>query len=127
MYRNLVAAVLALNGLILLAIGAAIALSTGAQMEDLGLDAEQTLRISPTFYGLGMADAASSLYSLLAAFWIYRGQASGRTLALVVAAYQLIVGVGVFAVTGLPFALYVITSRGVLIGALAWWLPTAEE
>jgi hypothetical protein len=84
MYKNLVAAALGTNGLILVAIGSLIALSAQSQLENLGLEAEQIARVAPTFYGLGLADASSSFFSLLAMVLVYQQRPSGRTLGFVV-------------------------------------------
>ena len=126
MYRNLVAAALGINGLILFGIGSLIGLSAQSQLADLGLDAEQIARVAPTFYGLGLADAASSFFSLLAMVLVYRERPSGRTLGLVVAANQLVVGIGLFLLTGVGLALYSIAMRGVVIAVLCWMLPGEE-
>jgi len=123
-YKNLVATVLGLNGLTLVVIGSLIASSAQWQLEQLELDAGQITRILPTFYGLGLADAASSLFSLFAMVLIYRQRPSGKTLAFVVAANQIFVGVGLYLLTGFQLALYFIGGRGVVIAALAWRLPT---
>jgi len=40
------------------------------------------------------------------------------------AANQLVVGVGLFLLAGVPPALYFIAMHGVIIGALSWSLPT---
>lgn len=126
MYHDLVAAVLAINGLILALIGTLIASTAHSQLLDLGLDPEQVSRVAPTFYGLGLADASSSLFSLLAAVWVYRRRPFARALGLVVAASQLLVGAGLFLLTGVPLALYFIAMRGVVIGALVWRLPRPD-
>ena len=123
MYKNLVAAVVGFNGLILIAIGCLMILSAQSQFIDLELDPVQIERIAPTLYGLGLADATSSLFSLLAMVLVYRQSPYGRTLALVVAANQLVVGVGLYLLTGISLALYFIAMRGAIIAALAWRLP----
>ena len=123
MHKNLLAALLGLNGLTLLVIGLLIALSTRSQLGDLELGATQVEQIAPTFYGLGLADASSSLFSFLAMVLVYRKQPSGRALALVVAANQLIVGVGLYVFTSVLAGLLFIAARGAVIGALAWTLP----
>jgi hypothetical protein len=121
--KNLLAGVLGVNGLILLAVGVSILSSARSQLIGFGLGPDQISKVVPTFYGLGLADASSSLFSLLAMLLVYRESSSGRTLALVVAAYQLIVGVGLFVVASFPPALFFIATRGVIIGALAWPRP----
>jgi hypothetical protein len=123
MHKNLTAAVLGVNGLILLTVGAFIASSAQSQLAEFGLGADQIARTVPTFYGLGLADASASLFSLLAMVQVYRQRPSGRTLALAVAANQLTVGVGLFLLASFPPALYFIALRGVMIAALAWPLP----
>lgn len=123
MYTKVVAAVLGINGLILVAIGTLIASSARSQLVELGLGADQIARVAPTFYGLGLADASSSLFSLFAMLLVYRQRPAGRTLGFVVAANQLIVGVGLFLLTGVALALYFIALRGAVIAALAWGLP----
>lgn len=70
-----------------------------------------------------MADAASSLFSLLAMVLVHRERPAGRALALVVAANQVVVGVGLFLLAAFPPALYFIALRGALIAGLAWPLP----
>jgi len=126
MYKNLVAAALGINGLILVAIGSLIALSAQSQLANLGLDAEQVARVAPTFYGLGLADASSSFFSLFAMVLVYQQCPSGRTLGLVVAANQLVVGIGLFLLTGVGLALYFIAMRGAVIAALTWRLPSQQ-
>jgi hypothetical protein len=125
MHRKLVAAVLGANALILLAVGTFIASSADSQLGESGLAADQISRVAPTFYGLGLADAASSLFSLLAMVLVYRQRPLGRTVALVVAANQIIVGFGLFVLAAFPPALYFIALRGVLIAAIAW--PLARQ
>ena len=124
MHRNVVVAVLGTNGLILLAIGVLIASSGHSQLVEFGLTADQVGQVLPTFYGLGLADASSSLFSLLAMVLVYQQRPAGRTLALVVGANQLAVGVSLFLLTAFPPALYFIALRGVIIAGLAWALPT---
>ena len=123
MYKNIVAAVLGANGLILAAIGVLIASTAESQLTDLGLEAEQISRVVPTFYGLGVADASSSLFSFFAMVLVYRRHPLGRSLALVVAATQLAVGIGLYLLAGVPIALYFIALRGAIVGVLAWRLP----
>ncbi len=123
MRKNLAAGVLGANGLILLVVGVAIASSARSQLLGFGLGPDQVPQVVPTFYGLGLADASSSLFSLLAMMLVFQGRPSGRTLALVVAANQLIVGIGLFALASFPPALFFIALRGVVIAALAWPLP----
>ena len=76
---------------------------------------------------LGLADASSSLFSLFAAMLVFQQRASGRALALIVAATQRIVGIGLFLLSGVPLALYFIAMRGAIIGVLAWRLPTVDQ
>lgn len=123
MQKNLTAAVLGANGLILLAVGTLIASSARSQLVEFGLGADQIARVVPTFYGLGLADASSCLFSLLAMVLVYQQRPSGRMLALVVAANQLTVGIGLFLLAGFAPALYFIALRGVVVAALAWPLP----
>jgi CHASE2 domain-containing sensor protein len=126
MYRKLLAGVLGLNGLVLLGIGVGIAASARSQLGELALEPSQIARIIPTFYGLGLADASSSLFSLLALWLVIRRRPAGRILAFVVAANQLVVGVGLYLLAGFVPALPLIAGRGVIIGALAWRLPARE-
>jgi len=127
MYKNIVAAALGINGLILVAIGSLIAWSAQSQLVELGLDAGQVERIVPTFYGLGLADSCSSLFSLFAMVLVYQQRPTGRTLGLVVAANQFAVGIGLFLSTGFALALYFIAGRGAVIGLLAWRLPVRRH
>lgn len=127
MYKNLVAATLGINGVILVGVGSLIAWSTQSQLTELELDAAQIARIAPTFHGLGLADAASSLFSLCAMVWVYRQWPAGRMLGLVVATNQLVVGIGLFLLTGFAPALYFIALRGAVIAALAWRLPARQR
>lgn len=127
MHRSLAVAVLGANGLILLAVGVLILATARSQLVELGLEADQIARAAPTFYGLGLADAASSLFSLLAMVLVHRQHPAGRTLALVVAANQLVIGVGLYLLTALPLALYFIALRGLVIGAVAWPLSGRSD
>jgi hypothetical protein len=124
MRKNLVAVVLGANGMILLVVGILIASSARPQLLGFGLGADQISRVVPTFYGLGLADAASSLFSFLAMVLVYQERPVGRALALAVAANQLVVGIGLFALAAFPPALFFIALRGVIIAALAWRLPS---
>jgi len=124
MQEKLVSAVLGANGLILLTVGVLVAATARSQLDGFGLAADQTGRVVPTFYGLGLADASSSLFSWFAMVLVYRQHPLGKVLALTVAANQLIVGVGLYLLTSAPLALYFIALRGVIIGTLAWRLPT---
>jgi hypothetical protein len=127
MYKNVVSAVLAINGLVLAAIGVGIAWSAHSQLLEAGLDQSQISRVAPTFCGLGLADASSSFFSFFAATLVFRRRAAGRSLALIVATTQLVVGIGLFLLSGVPLALYFIAMRGAIIGLLAWRLPTGYE
>jgi len=125
-YKNIVAVVLGLNGLLLAAVGFLIVLSTQSQLAELGLEPAQMERIAPTFYGLGISDAFASLFSLAAMVLIFREQPSGKTVALLVGANHILIGVGFYLLIAAWFPLYFIASRGVIIVVLAWNLRSGD-
>lgn len=96
MYKNVVATILGLNGVLLLVIGSAIVMNVQNRLDQLGVDASAADGLEISLYALGASDAGLSLFSFLAAYLIARRRAAGKTLALVVGANLVLVGVGVF-------------------------------
>ncbi len=122
MYKNIVAAVLGINGLLLLVIGGGMIARVSTQLAGLGLGSVDAEAVSVTYYALGASDAGLSLFSLVAAVFVFKGSNAGRVLAIVVGANLILVGVGIFSLTGAMFGLYFIGLRGLIIVALAWML-----
>ena len=121
-YRNSVAALVGANGLLLFTIGVLATRFAEARLAALQLGPEQAERVAGTFYALGLSDALLSLFSFTAMIWIHRGAAAGRTLALIIGAQQILLGTGLALLSGSPFGLWFIASRGLAIAALAWLL-----
>ena len=126
MYKNVVATVLGLNGVLLILIGIRIVTSAEAQFDLLGLDASQIDSLTPTVYVLGLSDAVSSIFSLTAMVLIFRDSAAGKTLAYLVGANLLLVGIGLSVLTGAMFGIYFIAPRGAIIVILAWRLRIGD-
>jgi hypothetical protein len=123
-YKNIVAVVLGLNGLLLAAVGFLIIVSAQSQLAELNLEASQIERIAPTFYGLGISDAFASVFSFASMVLIFRERPAGRTLALLVGANHVLIGIGFYLLISALFPLYFIASRGLIIVVLAWNLAS---
>ncbi|MCZ6854871.1 MAG: hypothetical protein O7G86_13230 [Gammaproteobacteria bacterium] len=127
MYRKFVAIVLGLNGLILVLIGYMILATAETQLAALDLEASQIQQVVPTYYGLGLSDALSSLFSFAAMVLVYRENPSGRTLSLIIGIYLALVGLGLYLLSGALFGLYFISARGLIIAGLAWKLSRETQ
>ena len=126
MYKNFVAAVIGLNGVLMLLIGYGIASTSGPQFEALGVTEAQLDLASVSYLSLAAADAANSVFSFAAAFFIIKENPAGRILALVTGAYIVLAGIGIYMLTGDLFGLYFIALRGAVIAGLAWFLKTSS-
>jgi cellulose synthase/poly-beta-1,6-N-acetylglucosamine synthase-like glycosyltransferase len=115
---------LGLNGLLLAAVGFLIIVSAQSQLAELNLEASQIERIAPTFYGLGISDAFASVFSFASMVLIFRERPAGRTLALLVGANHVLIGIGFYLLISALFPLYFIASRGLIIVVLAWNLAS---
>ena len=126
MYRKFVAVVLGLNGLILVLIGYMILTTAETQLAALDLETSQIQQILPNYFGLGLSDALSSVFSFAAMVLVYRANPSGRTLSLLIGIYLALVGLGLYLLSGALFGLYFISARGLIIMGLAWKLSRGD-
>lgn len=126
MYRKFVAVVLGLNGLILVLIGYMILTTAESQLAALDLETSQIRQILPNYFGLGLSDALSSVFSFAAMVLVYRANPSGRTLSLLIGIYLALVGLGLYLLSGALFGLYFISARGLIIMGLAWKLSRSD-
>ena len=126
MYRKFVAVVLGLNGLILVLIGYMILTTAESQLAALDLETSQIRQILPNYFGLGLSDALSSVFSFAAMVLVYRANPSGRTLSLLIGIYLALVGLGLYLLSGALFGLYFISARGLIIMGLAWKLSRGD-
>ncbi len=127
MYRKFVAVVLGLNGLILVLIGYMILTTAETQLAALDLETSQIQQILPNYFGLGLSDALSSVFSFAAMVLVYRANPFGRTLSLLIGIYLALVGLGLYLLSGALFGLYFISARGLIIMGLAWKLSRGHE
>lgn len=125
-YRKFVAVVLGLNGLILVLIGYMILTTAETQLAALDLETSQIQQILPNYFGLGLSDALSSVFSFAAMVLVYRANPSGRTLSLLIGIYLALVGLGLYLLSGALFGLYFISARGLIIMGLAWKLSRGD-
>ena len=127
MYKNIMAGILGLNGLLLVAIGVGMITTVSSRITQLGLADSQAQGLSVSLYALGVSDSVLSIFSFAAMVLIYKGIPAGRVLAYVVGANLILAGAGIFILTKALFGLYFIALRGVIIIALTSILMPGDQ
>ena len=127
MYKNIMAGILGLNGLLLVAIGVGMITTVSSRITQLGLADSQAQGLSVSLYALGVSDSVLSIFSFAAMVLIYKGIPAGKVLAYVVGANLILAGAGIFILTKALFGLYFIALRGVIIIALTSILMPGDQ
>ena len=126
MYRTIVALVLGINGVLMLLIGGAMIARTTSRISQLGIEASKAKTIAISLNSLAVSDAAMSLFSFVAMYFIYKNSEVGKVLGLLVSINLIFVGVGIFVLTSALFGLYFLAARGLFIGMLLFFLKKAD-
>ena len=112
--------VLIISGLITVATGAMVVLDIYGFAARFGIDLNVPPETAVAISTLGTPIATSSLFTFLAAYWIFTDHPGGRGVAMVSGLMLVIIGISIYFIAGITQLLFIDSFRGLIVMTLSY-------
>lgn len=115
MLKWLLPGILVASGLVTIATGSTIIFDIHGFAGRFGIALDVPARTAVAISTLGTPILVSSLFTFLAAYWVYTGHPGGRVLAMACGLMLVLIGIGIYFISGITQLLFMDSLRGLVI------------